>query len=226
MAGRRAQEPCHDPLAQTYAGRVAIIVLFAVLMKLISRDTWIAEHHIWLLITAAAAAVSLAGRHRRLVMLACTALALVHYPNWFDFRAVHATLRQEHLSGAVNAGQLRAGVLVAYFVLAAVAIHFARRWRDHPLWRRPALALHVIYFCLLGLAASHLLHGIRQTVLWAFLTVFTAYFCYLAYALLDQCRRKPEPIYFQLATFNPFSFQTVVPIGNGASNWGNVEAVA
>jgi hypothetical protein len=210
--------------AQTHAGKIALFVLFAVLMKLVARDTWVADNHMWLLMTVAPAAVSLTGRHRRLAMLACTALALVHFPQWFDFRAVDATIRQEKLSGEVNVGQLRAVVLIAYFLLAAVAIHFARRCRDHPLWRRPALALHIVYFCLLGLAASRLLHGLQQVLLWSLTAVFTAYFWYLAYALMDQRRRQPEPPYFQLATFNPFFFQSAVPFGKGASDWRGVEA--
>ena len=212
--------------AQTPAGKVALIAAFALLMKLMSRGTTIADHYVWQLMVAAAAAVSLAGRHRRLVMFVCTALAIDHMPNWFDFRSVHVTLRQEGLSAGVNAGQLRAVLLVVYFLFAAAAIHFARHCRDLLPWRRPALTLHLAYFCLQGLAISHLLRGMGQVVLWGFITVFTAYFWFLAYALMDQRRRQPQPVYFQLATFTPFFFHSVVPFGKSASDWRSAEAGA
>jgi len=208
--------------AQTWSGRITLILVFAVLMKLVSRDSTIAVHHLWLLMTAAATAVSLGGRYRRLVMAVCTGLAIAYYPIWFDYRSVHFAMRQEGVH--VAAGPLRACTLVAWFALVAIAIHCARRYRDHPLWRHPLLALHLAYFIVLGLVASHLIHGMAQVVLWSFTTVFVAYFWYLAYAFLDQRRRNPQPVYFQLATFAPFFFHTVVPFGKNASDWRSTEA--
>ena len=119
---------------------------------------------------------------------------------------------------------MKAGTLVAGVLLAALAISLARRYRDHRLARRPVLVQHVIYFALIGLAVSHLLDGLPQVVLWSVTTVFSAYFWYLAYALLDQRRRSPAPLHFQLATFTPFFSSTVVPIGKGAAHWRSVEA--
>jgi transcriptional regulator GlxA family with amidase domain len=194
MATAQSTPTANRCLCQTWR-QVAIIVLFAVLMKLLSRDSSIAEHQIWLLMTAAAAAVSLAGRHRRLVMLACTALALGITPSG----SISGRPRDATAGTSFRRSQRRTtpcGVLVAYFVLAA--------WRSISRGAgatirsgaaRSCACMSSISACW-GLAASHLLHGIRQSVLWAFLTVFTAYFWYLAYALLDQRRRKPEPFTF------------------------------
>lgn len=216
--------PAVVAFAQTHAGKLVLFAVFAALMKVVSGGMWIEDHWFWLLMTIAAAVVSLAGRHRHLALLVCTAALLVHDPKWFDFSAVHATLEQENLSRTINAGYLRAGTLVAYFLLAAAALYLARRYRDHTLGRRPVLAQHILYFCMLGLAVSHLLHGLPQVLLLSMTVIFSSYFWYLAYALIDQRHRQPAPVLFQFATFNPFHFSTVIPMGKGAANWRSVEA--
>jgi hypothetical protein len=210
--------------AQTHAGKLVLFGAFAALMKLNARGMWIDDGGTWLALTLAAAAVSLAGRHRHLALLICAALLLARTANWFDFRAVHAAMHREILSGNLHSEYLRAGTLFACVPLAALAIYLARRYRDHPLARRPVLAQHILCFCLIGLAASHLLQGLPQVLLWSMTATFSAYFWFLAYALIDQRHRQPAPILFQFATFNPFCLPLSVPMGKGAANWRRVEA--
>ena len=216
--------PAVVAFAQTWPGKLVLFAVFAVLMKLLARGMWTEAGGMWLLLTAAAAVVSLAGARRQLALLLCAAVLLAHAPDWFDFRAVYATLQQENLRGTVHSDYLRAGTLIACVPLAAMAIYLARHYRDHPLGRRPVLAQHVLYFCLLGLAASHLLRGLPQVLLWSMTAAFSAYFWFLAYALLDQRHRQPALMPFQLATFNPFCWPMPVPMGKGAANWRSVEA--
>jgi len=216
--------PALIALAQTFAGKLLLFGSFAALMKLHARGLWIEEGGVWLVLTIAAAAISLAGRHRHLALLVCGAALLAHHPAWFDFRAVHATIQREIVSGTVHVQYLRAATLIACVPLAVLAMYIARRYRDHPLARRPVLAQHVLCFCLLGLAASHLLRGLPQVVLWSATATFLAYFWFLAYALMDQRHRQPAPALFQLATFNPFTWPLSVPMGKGAANWRSVAA--
>jgi hypothetical protein len=211
--------------AQTIAGRLALFALFAGMMKLVARGMWTETGGLWLVLTIAAAWVSLAGRHRHRVLLACTAMLLAYAPGWFNYGAVSSMIQQENVAGSVHPWYLRSGTLMACVPLAAIAIYLARRYRGHALGRRPVLAQHVLYLCLLGLAASHLLHGLQQVLLWSMTATFSAYFWYLAYALMDQRHREPAPGLLQFATFNPFAWSALVPMGKGAANWRSVEAV-
>lgn len=211
-------------LVHTRLGQFALFVVFALLMKLNARGMWIESHGAWLILTVAAAGVSFAGRWRHLALLACAAALLFRTPNWFDFSAVFATLRAENLAGSVAREHLRAGALMMGVALAVCAIHLARRFRHHPVGRRPILIQHVAYVTLLMLALSHWLTGIAQVILWSLVSVFSAYFSFLAYALVDQRHRTPAPWALQMASFNPFCWPTPVPMGKGAANWRSVEA--
>ncbi len=213
--------PAVVAFVQTHLGKLMLFAAFAALMNLVAPGMWIANREMWLWVTIAAAVVSLAGRHRHVVLLVCTAALIARAPDWFKFDAVWTTIRQENLPAIPY---LRAGALIACVPLAALAMYLARRYRDHPLGRRPVLAQHVLYFCLLALAASHLLRGLPQVLLWAMLVSFSAYFWFLAYALMDQRHRQPPPLLFQFATFSPFAFPTPVPMGKGFANWRSVEA--
>ncbi len=210
--------------AQTIVGKLVLFAVYGMLMWLISPGMWIADRYMWLLVTVAAALVSLAGRYRHVALLIATGMLLVLAPDWFDYGAVHEALRQERVSGILHFWNLRAGTFIACVPLAALAIYLARRFRDHPLGRRPILAQHILYFFLLGLATSHLLSGLPHVVLWSLTATYSAYFWYLAYALMDQRQRQPAPMLFHFATFQPFFASTVIPVGKGAANWLSVEA--
>lgn len=203
--------------ARTYAGKFALFALFAGLIKHLAGGSG-------LVMAGAAAAVSLASSDRRQVALLCTAAVLALAPEWFEYRAVYAVTEQQALTDTLRLGYVRAGTLVACVPLAVSALYLARRFRDHPLGRRPVLAQHMLFVLLLGLAASSLLRGIPLVLLWSVTAVFAAYFWFLAYALIDQRRREPAPIFFHLATFHPFFGSTTVPMAKGASNWTSVEA--
>ena len=203
--------------AQTYAGKFVLFALFAGLTEyLVGRRG--------LLMVGAAAAVSLASVHRREAALLGTAVVLALSPGWFEYRAVYAATAQQGLSDALRLGVVRAGTLIACVPLVVSMLYLSRRFRDHPLGRRPVLAQHLLFVLLLALAASQLLRGISLVLLWSVTAVFAAYFWFLAYALIDQRRRESAPILFHLATFHPFFGSTTVPLAKGASNWTSVEA--
>jgi hypothetical protein len=216
--------PAVVAFTRTHAGKLVLFGAFAALMKAHARGMAIAADWMWLWLTTAAAAISLAGRYRYLALLIVTGALLVHAPDWFPFQHVRLIADQEGLYGAIDPWRLRAGTLIACVPLAAIALYLARRYRDHPLGRRPVLAQHMLLFGLLALAVSGLLHGLPQVLLWSVTVVFATYFWYLAYALLDQRRRLPAPTLFHFATFNTFSWASFVPMGKGAANWQSVEA--
>ena len=202
---------------RTTPGKLVLFTVFAAVMM------WVSEF--WLESTIAAAVVSLAGPYRRYAAPACTAALLVLAPHWVNFDGVEAAIEREGLLRVLHVGYFRAASLVACVPLAIAAIFLARRFRDHPLGRRPVLVQHIVCVGLLALAASQLLHGLPQVLLWSATAIFASYFWFLAYALMDQRRRQPAPFLLQLATFHPFFAPgTVVPMGKGAANWQSVEA--
>lgn len=216
--------PAVVAFVQTWPGRLLLFAAFAGLMKLIAPGMWIEGRGMWLLITIAAAVVSVAGRYRHLALLVCTGALLARAPDWIDFSAVELAIRQQYLRGSIHPWTLRTGTLLACVPLAALSMVLARNYRNHPLGCRPVFAQHVVYLCLLVLAASHLLKGMPLVLLWSVVAVFSAYFWYLAYALIDQRHRQPQPMLFHFASFSPFYSSTVVPVGKGAAGWRSVEA--
>ena len=203
--------------AQTWAGKALLFVAFAVLLKPLSG--------MWLEFTVAAAAVSLAGRYRHYAAVIATAALLSRTPYWFNIEALETTIRLEGLEGTVRTGYVLAATLAAGVPVAAAALWLARRFRNHPLGRRPVLAQHIVCAGLIGLAAAQLLRGLPQVVLWSVTATFLAYFWFLAYALMDQRQRQPAPLLLHFATFHPFfASPSVVPMGKGAVNWLSVEA--
>lgn len=209
---------------QTPIGKCLLFFIFAGLMRVHAKGMWIESHWTWLVLTLAAAGVSLAGRWRHAALLLCAILLLYRSPNWFDFSAVFAAARIEGLASSLNRNQLRAAILCLAAACAISALWLARRYRDHPVGRRPILLQHAIYGALLALAATHFLSGMAQVALWGLIAVFSAYFSFFAYALIDQRHRTPSPWALQLASFNPFCWPTPVPMGKGAANWRSVEA--
>ena len=210
--------------AQTWPGRLLLAGSFIGLMKLNSRGMWIEDNHLWLLVAVAPALVALAGRYRGWALLACTALLLARFPAWYDYRAVRSAIEQEHLSPAFDTWHLRSMTLIGCAMVAVLALWLARRLRDQPLGRRPVLVQHLLLCGLIALAVSHLLHGLPQVVLWSVIATFVVYFWFLAYALIDQRKRRPAPLAYPLATFNPFYWSTPVPIGKGGAHWRTLEA--
>jgi hypothetical protein len=193
-------------------------------MKLHSVGLWTAENGMWLILTVVATFVAAAGERRHLALMLCAGTLLAYRPNWFEFGAAFMTLEREGLAGSVPREYLRTGILLGCAPIAVAMILLARRYRKHPLGRRPVLAQHVVFLLLLALALTQWLHGLPQVVLWAVIATFASYFSYLAYALIDQRRPKPESLTLQLACFNPLGFPTPVPMGKGAANWRSVEA--
>ena len=208
--------PALIAFVQTWPGKLLLFALFGALMHTLGG-------HLWLETTLAACGVALAGRRRRQAALVGTAALLVLGPQWFGFGAVRAALGQESLDAILRLGWVRAGTLLVFMPLAAASLYLARRFRDHALLRRPVLVQHGLYLGLLALAASHALPGVSAVLAWSLLAVFSAYFWFLAYALLDQRRRQPQPLLLHLATFHPFFGSSPVPYGKGANNWSRVE---
>jgi hypothetical protein len=200
---------------QTFGGKLVLFALFGFIMKLLGGD---------LRMVIAAAVVSISGRYRYLTAMLCTGAILALNPQWFDYRAVYIVARHEAVTDLLYINHVRIVTLLASVPLVVTLLWLTRRFRHHPIGRRPVLASHLVLLCLLALSASNLLHGNPQVALWSITAVYAAYFWFLAYALIDQRRKQPAPLSLQLATFHPFFGSSTAPLGKSADNWRSVEA--
>jgi len=214
--------PAAIAFAQSSVGKVLLFVVFGALTKVAGGDVWPAG--IWLAMTVSAMVVSEAGRFRRHAALLSTVVFLAMVP--FDFAAVYSTIRHERPVTFIHAGYLRAGAFIACAALAAGALVLSRRFRDHPIGRRPVLLQHVICLGLLWLATSHALRGLPQILLWSVIATYAAFFWFLAFALMEQRTRTPAPLLHQLASYYPFLGLRSVPWGRGADNWRTIDSMS
>ncbi len=201
---------------KTTPGKWGLFAVFALLL--------VPHQGHWLEFTVAAALVSAAGPYRFHFAFAVAGALLLANPYWYGSRALDRFILEQEGLGWVDNRYLRAGTLALCIVLAAAAIGLARRFKHRRLARRPVLAEHVLCVILLITASSRWLSGLPQAVLWSVTVTLMAYFWYLAYALLDQRHRQPEPLFAQFATFHPFfAHNTTVPMGKSVANWRKVE---
>lgn len=217
--------PAVVALAQTVPGRLAMFAVFAVLMRMLGGSVWLHFRGGWLALSVAAALVAAAGRHRWHVALLCTIALLARNPTWFDYSAVTVTLLEEDWYTRIRPTYLCLATIAACAPLVAGLLLLARRFREHPLGRRPVLIQHIVWMVLTLLASSHLLHGLPQVLIWSVIACYSAYFWYLAYAFTDQRQREPRPLLSHFAAFQPFfGGGGAVPMGSGAAQWHGVEA--
>jgi hypothetical protein len=203
-------------LVQRPVGKVLLFVLFAILSRPFSS--------LWLPVTMAAGACAYAGRYRSRVVTLATLYVLLLYPGWIDWTPASLVAVQEGIAPQL-VHQLNLAMLPLFFLVSGAALYCVRRWNDRPIARRPIVCHLAVFFLLVSLGVSGLLHGIPRVALWSFITTFGAYFWFLCYALKDMRAKDGSPIQVQLGVFHPFwGGSTTTPIGKGAAYLRKVEA--
>jgi hypothetical protein len=202
-------------LAQTSIGKLMLVALFGAVAK---------SAGVSLLFVLIAAAFAYLPKYRNWIALAAAFVALVRqlvrHPE-IGLEGTSAVLFQEGIHNSI-ALTLRVAALITYFACAWGALTLVRQNKTLFLARRPVLSLIGLTALLCGLASSALLHGIPRAALWAFLSEFTAYIWFFAYALLDQRSRERSPLLLQMGIFQPFwgssaTPSSATPFGKGAA---------
>ncbi|RJG03893.1 hypothetical protein D3878_21755 [Noviherbaspirillum sedimenti] len=193
-------------LAQSAIGKVVLVGLCAAMARLAG---------VGVLFVLLAAAFAYLPKWRNWIVLAGAVTAVVRNPK-AELAGTGAILLQEGLQAAL-APTLGAAALIVYFACACGALALVRRNKTLFLARRPVVSLLGVTALLCGLASAPLLHGLPRAALWAFLTVFTAYIWFFAYALMDQRSREPGPLLFQVGILHPFWGSSATPLGKGAA---------
>jgi len=205
-------------VVQTVWGKLLLLAVFALVLKTLV--------NLSLQMTVSAALVAMAGRHRMKVALAAAVALLLREPYWYGYGELdEAILIQAGLGDRVSNEILRGSTWLLCAPVAFLALILARRFRSHAIGKRVVLLQHAVCLGLIGFASSHILTGMPQALLWSVTLTLTAYFWYLAYALVGQSRKNPPSLVAHFATFHPFfAPHTMVPFGKGALDWLNVEA--
>ncbi|WP_291989042.1 hypothetical protein [Candidatus Accumulibacter sp. ACC007] len=200
-------------LAQTVRGRV---LLFAVAVLAVStyNSCWEAAF-----VVGAAMAFAYLEKQRQLILFAATYL-MAFSALWLSETAIEESI-------AVVAAQERAAqfsplllahlALITFMIFSWLTLMVVRSHKGFILARRPVVALLTVEFALCGLTSLDLVHGLPRLALWSFLSVYTPYIWFLAYAIVDQRARDRSPDAFQLGTFHPFwGGPSSIPFGKGA----------
>lgn len=199
--------------AQTVLGKIVLLTLFAAVLASVKYSAWWSA----LLITVAAAACAYLPEYRARLLFAATLLALFGRPDlWIRLDGIEAVMRQEGIEG-LSVNGLAYAALLLYFAGAGGLLEWVRRRPALLIARRPVLTLLALQALLCVLASSPVIYGTARVALWTFLTVFTAYLWFFAYALTDQRARERSPHLFQLGTFHPFWGSSTIPYGKGAA---------
>ncbi len=193
-------------LAQSPVGKMILIGCFAAVAKLAG---------IGIIVVLTAAAFAYLPKYRGWIALAGALVALAYSPK-FRQEGTYAILLQEGMPVAI-APTLGMSALVAYFIIVVAVLLLVRRNKTLLMARRPVLSLIGLAALLSALATSPILSGLPRAAAWAFLSVFTAYLWFAAYALVDQRSRERSPLPFQIGILHPFWGSSATPYGKGGA---------
>jgi hypothetical protein len=204
----------HEPLielAQTWKGRAYVFLLFTSVLVLSGLKSW--QQAILIAMIAATYAYV---PHLRSAIVAVATVAVIGLLFGYPLDGVKSVMVQERISPSAATGIMR-GALIAYVVMAWIALELARRNKGLLIARRPVFAILLVAAGLCALTCLPVIHGITRVLLWSLLTVFTTNIWFLCYGLVDQRARDPMPALFHLGIFHPFSGTSSVPWGKGAA---------
>ncbi|MER2518997.1 MAG: hypothetical protein ABTR92_21835 [Candidatus Accumulibacter phosphatis] len=200
-------------LVQTARGR---LLLFAVAVCAVStyNSWWEAAF-----VVGAALAFAYLEKQRNLILFAAT-YAMAFSTLWLSETAIEeniAVLAAQEGVGHVSPLLLAHLALITFMIFSWSALMLVRKHKNFMLARRPVIALLAIEIALCGLTSLDLVLGMPRLALWSFLSVYTPYIWFLAYAIVDQRARDRSPDVFQLGTFHPFwGGPSSIPFGKGA----------
>ncbi len=106
--------------------------------------------------------------------------------------------------------------LVTFMLIAWTLLVLSRRYKTHVYARRPVVTLAVVDILLFA-TATYLPAGTLRSGLFSLVVHLTAYFWFLAYAIVDQRSPQRSPDLLELGVMQPFWGATTTPFGKGAA---------
>ena len=212
---RRGVSPDLLAFGQSVIGRCLLVGLFSALLPLLT-PTY--PFVVFIIVFC-----TLLPEHRWRILGGTTLALFALHPFWANPDLPKLAATREGLAETYNLAPLRMGA-AASFLAMALGLLFARK-RAGPrfVFTRPLLFLLGLFFSVLIIADRHVLHGAPQVFLWCFISLFSGYFWFLAYALTDP-QIAGRPLARSLASFHTFWGSSSVPIGKGVANLARLEA--
>lgn len=185
--------------AQTFAGKLLLLALFALGLRFATPD--------WLALSLCLAAITFIPLKRRLLVTAAMFI--------FTFVVPWTTLLHPVYTSAL-----------IVFVIAAGAMFFwlALELPRTVIGRHPVFILLTGYSLLIVFAAYFPNTTPVYLTVWDITRIFGLYLWFIAYSLLDLRSKDRDGLSLQLGTYRPFWGSTVTPFPKGASYLRRIEA--
>ena len=202
--------------AQSTLGRLAMLAIFAVGLRLHGK-AW------WLEMTAILAATTFWPARRRALIVAGTSYWLWRH-TIFQWYVVREASRRYGVEQSIDWRVLECAAVVAVLLFCAGFIQLARFKSHLAPMRRPIVCMFAVFLLLTCAAEFAPIGGLGRVCLWAFLIVFVRYIWFLAYSLLyPEVGRHPV---MQVGQYVPFWYgaaTTPNPFPKGASYLQKIE---
>jgi hypothetical protein len=191
--------PAVVTFAQTFAGKLLILALFALGLRLATEE--------WLSLSLCLAMITFVPLQRRLLVTAATLICTFLVP-WNNL------LHPLYTSALI------------VFVIALGAMFFwvALQLQRTVVGRHPVFILLVGYSMLIVFAAYFPNNTPVYLTVWDVTRIFGLYLWFIAYSLLDLQSKDRDDLSLQLGTYRPFWGSTVTPFPKGASYLRRIEA--
>jgi hypothetical protein len=185
--------------AQTFAGKLLLLALFALGLRFATED--------WLPLSLCLALITFVPLRRRLLVTAATVIFTFVVP-WKD-------MLHPFYTSALIVFVIVLGAMFFWLVLALPRT-FIRR--------HPVFLLLVGYSLLIIFAANFPNTTPIYLTVWDITRIFGLYLWFIAYSLMDLCAKEPDGFSLQLGTYRPFWGSTVTPFPKGATYLRRIEA--
>lgn len=205
--------------AQTNAGKLMVLAVYAGLLMLHEKP-W------WLEMVIILAVLTFFPAYRRGLLLGATLYWLAKY-TLFDWHVLNDVIRTQGVASFVDLDLLRTILVAAVLVFCALYYGMAVQWQQRYPFRRPIVTLFCVHFALMAIAWYAPLEPLWRTYLWGFVIVFGRYVWFLCYSLLDRSHAASDGFPWQLRSYLPFWIglsTSPTPIAKGAAYLRRIEA--
>jgi hypothetical protein len=191
--------PAVVTFAQTFAGKLLILALFALGLRLATEE--------WLSLSLCLAMITFVPLRRRVLVTAATLICTFVVP-W------NSLLHPLYTSA----------LIVFVIALGAMFFSVALQLPRTVVGRHPVFMLLAGYSMLIVFAAYFPNNTPVYLTVWDVTRIFGLYLWFIAYSLLDLQSKDRDALSLQLGTYRPFWGSTVTPFPKGASYLRRIEA--
>lgn len=210
---------------KTWLGRIVLTVVFALLLMMALHPDkmftlqdmmpFVTTDVIWQALMVGVMLCTFLRSHYSLALVLSVVAGWLIIPLWVHLNLINLVIDREGLRKDYHFyASLRYPVFLLCLALMAGLVWAKSYFKNSFFAHRPFFCVLMFYLGAIGLAASHLLHGAPQLLLWTFISMFGPYLWFLGYALGTGDMQTHKSILFRCGIFFPFwgfANHTVVP---------------